>query len=72
MRDTQKSVLKTKCAIRVTDKWIDIMTKEGGGHYYREVRDEREIGLTGSNNGSSSMGRHSQEPETDRGKELDN
>ena len=46
---------------------MDRYYEERGGHYYREVRDEREIGLSGGNNGSTSMGRHSQEPETDRG-----
>lgn len=42
--------------------------EDRSGHYYREVRDDRDY-LINNGNGSGSTARHSQEPtESDRGK----
>lgn len=39
-------------------------------HYYRDVRDDRDLVMS-SNNGSTNLGRHSQEPpESERGIEY--
>lgn len=38
----------------------------GAPHYYRDVRDDRDVAI--GSNGSSSMGRHSQDTDPDRGK----
>ncbi|XP_063912789.1 THO complex subunit 2 isoform X2 [Zophobas morio] len=66
-REERYTEISPKEEIRYSsDRQVDRYYEERGGHYYREVRDEREIGLSGGNNGSTSMGRHSQEPETDR------
>ncbi|XP_008192636.2 THO complex subunit 2 isoform X2 [Tribolium castaneum] len=66
-REERYSEISPKDEMRYSsDRQVERYYDERGSHYYREVRDEREIGLSGSNNGSSSMGRHSQEPETDR------
>lgn len=68
LKDERYSEISPKDERYSSDRQMERYYEERGSHYYREVRDEREIGLSGSNNGSTSMGRHSQEPETDRGK----
>lgn len=43
--------------------------EDRSGHYYREVRDERDY-LVNNSNGSGTLGRHSQEPtESERGEQ---
>lgn len=46
--------------------------EDRSGHYYREVRDERDY-MINNGNGTGNLGRHSQEPtESDRGNYLQN
>ncbi|KAJ8978313.1 hypothetical protein NQ317_008185 [Molorchus minor] len=45
-----------------SERQVDRYYDERPGHYYREVREERDVGVSGSTN----LARHSQEPEPDR------
>lgn len=47
-----------------SERQVDRYYDERGGHYYRDIREDRDGGLGGNGN----LGRHSQEPEPDRGK----